>query len=130
MGEGHFFSGKVVMWKMRAGTKFFTITFTRLVHLCFHLQGDLCCISRQNTEQSFLSVVAGQVVSSLTISTYSFSLLSLQIYHCPQDLNLYLSLSLSFINHNTIPLITLIVSIWLVLQVTKWNSYPLGVWSE
>lgn len=94
MGERHFFSGKVVMWKMRAGTKFFTITFTRLVHLCFHLQGDLCCISRQNTEQSFLSVVAGQVVSSLTISTYSFSLLSLQIYHCPQDLHLYVSLSL------------------------------------
>lgn len=94
MGEGHLFSGKVVMWKMRAGTKFFTITFTRLVHLCFHLQGDLCCISRQNTEQSFLSVVAGQVVSSLTISTDSFSLLSLQIYHCPQDLNLYVSLFL------------------------------------
>lgn len=95
VGKGHLFSGKVAIWKMRAGAKSFTITFTGLVHLCSHLQGDLCCVSRQNTEQTFLSVVAGQGVISLTISAHSFSLLSLQIYICPQDLNLSVSLSLS-----------------------------------
>lgn len=90
------------MW---AGTKFFTITFTWLVQLYFHLQGDLCCVAKQNTEQTFLLTVAGQGFrSSHLLNPLLSSFISSGIPlstgpepFCP---------SLSSINHHTIPLIT------------------------
>lgn len=98
--EGQLYPAHAAMWQMRDGARLPMLTFFRLAHLCSHQQSHLCCAARTMYRLTFPCVVAGQGVTSITISACSLPLLSLQICFSLQDMNHFLSLPLSF-SHTT-----------------------------